>query len=107
MALISLFVAVVQISDIMVGQKENVTAKEALLRWARRTTHKYPGVNINNFTTSWRDGLAMVAIIHRNRPDLVDWRALRNRSPRERLEVAFSVMDKEYAVTRLLDPEGE
>ncbi|XP_047739188.1 dystonin [Hyalella azteca] len=94
-----------QISDIMVGQKENVTAKEALLRWARRTTHKYPGVNINNFTTSWRDGLAMVAIIHRNRPDLVDWRALRNRSPRERLEVAFSVMDKEYAVTRLLDPE--
>jgi hypothetical protein len=42
-----------------------------------------------------------------NRPDLVDWRALRNRSPRERLEVAFSVMDKEYAVTRLLDPEGE
>ena len=56
-----------QISDIMVGQDDKITAKEALLRWARLTTHKYPGVNVNNFTTSWKDGLAMVAIIHRNR----------------------------------------
>jgi len=35
-----------QISDIMVGQAENVTAKEALLRWARLTTDKYPGVTV-------------------------------------------------------------
>ncbi|KAK7085714.1 hypothetical protein SK128_023201, partial [Halocaridina rubra] len=55
------------ISDIMVGQADNLTAKEALLRWARLTTHKYPGVDVKNFTTSWRDGLAFVAIIHRNR----------------------------------------
>ncbi|CAL4125335.1 unnamed protein product, partial [Meganyctiphanes norvegica] len=94
-----------QISDIMVGQAENVTAKEALLRWARLTTDKYPGVNVTNFTNSWRDGLAMIAIIHRNRPDLVDWRAMRNKSARERLEIAFSVMEREYGVTRLLDPE--
>lgn len=58
---------VLQISDIMVGQEENLTAKEALLRWARITTHKYPSVDVKNFTTSWRDGLAFVAIIHRNR----------------------------------------
>lgn len=56
-----------QISDIMAGQTENLTAKEALLRWARKTTHKYPGVDVKNFTTSWRDGLSFVAIIHRNR----------------------------------------
>lgn len=42
-----------------------------------------------------------------DRPDLVDWRALRQRSPRERLETAFNVMEREYGVTRLLDPEGE
>jgi len=47
----------------------------------------------------------MIAIIHRNRPDLVDWRAMRNKSARERLEIAFSVMEREYGVTRLLDPE--
>ena len=55
-----------QISDIVVGQ-EDLTAKEALLRWAQKTTHKYPGVQVGDFTQSWRDGLAFNAIIHRNR----------------------------------------
>ncbi|XP_049546717.1 microtubule-actin cross-linking factor 1 isoform X22 [Anopheles darlingi] len=94
-----------QISDIVVGQEDNLTAREALLRWARRSTAKYPGVRVNDFTGSWRDGLAFSALIHRNRPDLIDWRESRSRRPRERLEVAFHVVEKEYGVTRLLDPE--
>jgi hypothetical protein len=56
-----------QISDIVVGQEPNVTAKDVLLRWARRTTARYPGVRVTDFTGSWRDGLAFNAIIHRNR----------------------------------------
>ncbi|XP_050095426.1 dystonin isoform X7 [Anopheles aquasalis] len=94
-----------KISDIVVGQEDNLTAREALLRWARRSTAKYPGVRVNDFTGSWRDGLAFSALIHRNRPDLIDWRESRSRRPRERLEVAFHVVEKEYGVTRLLDPE--
>ncbi|XP_049292086.1 dystonin isoform X22 [Anopheles funestus] len=94
-----------KISDIVVGQEDNLTAREALLRWARRSTAKYPGVRVNDFTASWRDGLAFSALIHRNRPDLIDWRESRSRRPRERLEVAFHVVEKEYGVTRLLDPE--
>ncbi|XP_065091738.1 dystonin isoform X34 [Ochlerotatus camptorhynchus] len=94
-----------QISDIVVGQEDNLTAREALLRWARRSTAKYPGVRVNDFTGSWRDGLAFSALIHRNRPDLIDWRDSRSRRPRERLEQAFHVVEREYGVTRLLDPE--
>ncbi|XP_060807173.1 dystonin isoform X16 [Amyelois transitella] len=94
-----------QISDIVVGQEPNVTAREALLSWARRSTAKYPGVRVTDFTSSWRDGLAFNALIHRNRPDLVDWRNIRSRQVRERLETAFHVVEKEYGVTRLLDPE--
>ncbi|XP_058116980.1 dystonin isoform X3 [Anopheles coustani] len=94
-----------KISDIVVGQEDNLTAREALLRWARRSTAKYPGVRVNDFTGSWRDGLAFSALIHRNRPDLIDWRESRSRRPRERLEMAFHVVEKEYGVTRLLDPE--
>ncbi|XP_053618605.1 dystonin isoform X43 [Plodia interpunctella] len=94
-----------QISDIVVGQEPNVTAREALLSWARRSTAKYPGVRVTDFTSSWRDGLAFNALIHRNRPDLIDWRNIRSRQVRERLETAFHVVEKEYGVTRLLDPE--
>ncbi|CAG9131642.1 unnamed protein product [Plutella xylostella] len=95
----------VKISDIVVGQEPNVTAREALLSWARRSTAKYPGVRVADFTSSWRDGLAFNALIHRNRPDLIDWRNIRSRHVRERLETAFHVVEKEYGVTRLLDPE--
>ncbi|XP_049307105.1 dystonin isoform X29 [Bactrocera dorsalis] len=94
-----------QISDIVVGKDDNLSAREALLRWARRSTLRYPGVRVNDFTTSWRDGLAFSALVHRNRPDLLDWRKARMDRPRERLEQAFHIVEKEYGVTRLLDPE--
>uniref|UniRef100_A0A1I8MXB1 Dystonin n=2 Tax=Musca domestica TaxID=7370 RepID=A0A1I8MXB1_MUSDO len=94
-----------KISDIVVGKEDNVSAREALLRWARRSTARYPGVRVNDFTSSWRDGLAFSALVHRNRPDLLDWRKARNDRPRERLETAFHIVEKEYGVTRLLDPE--
>ena len=101
-----MFLSLLQISDIVVGQ-EDVSAKEALLRWARKTTDRYPGVKVSDFTSSWRDGLAFNAIIHRNRPDLVEWKKLDRRQVRERIDIAFHVMEKEYGVTRLLDPEGK
>ena len=44
--------------------------------------------------------------IYRNRPDLVDWKKVERRQVRERIDLAFHVMEKEYGVTRLLDPEG-
>ncbi|XP_065166740.1 dystonin isoform X8 [Atheta coriaria] len=94
-----------QISDIVVGNEQNISARDYLLRWAKKTTHKYPGVRVNDFTKSWQDGLAFTAIIHRNRPDLIDWRQARQQHARQRMETAFYLAEKEYGVTRLLDPE--
>lgn len=89
----------------MLGNDESVSAREALLRWAKRSTEKYPGVQITDFTSSWRDGMAFSAVLHRNRPDLVDWRNIREIKSRERLERVFSTMEKEYNVYKILDPQ--
>ncbi len=41
------------------------------------------------------------------RPDLVDLRKVRAQTARENLDLAFNVAEREFGVTRLLDPEGE
>lgn len=42
-----------------------------LLEWCQEVTLGYSGVRIINMTTSWRNGMAFCAIIHRFRPELM------------------------------------
>uniref|UniRef100_A0AC35F0Z5 Calponin-homology (CH) domain-containing protein n=1 Tax=Panagrolaimus sp. PS1159 TaxID=55785 RepID=A0AC35F0Z5_9BILA len=94
------------VSEVLAAQ-DGLSAKEALLQWARKVTQGYPGVNVTNFTNSWRDGLAFNAILHRYRPNLINWNKISdtNTSARERLENAFDAADNEFGVSKLLDAE--
>ncbi|KAM6912333.1 spectrin beta chain, erythrocytic [Xenentodon cancila] len=99
-----------QIQDIIVetgqaDQKETRSAKDALLLWCQMKTAGYPNVSITNFTTSWKDGMAFNALIHKHRPDLVDYSKLKRSNPTHNLQNAFNVAEQKLGVTKLLDPE--
>uniref|UniRef100_A0A674IPZ1 Actinin alpha 1 n=1 Tax=Terrapene triunguis TaxID=2587831 RepID=A0A674IPZ1_9SAUR len=76
------------IQDISV---EETSAKEGLLLWCQRKTAPYKNVNIQNFHISWKDGLGFCALIHRHRPELIDYGKLR-----KVLINKFSLAEKSY-----------
>lgn len=87
---------------------EEMSAKEGLLLWCQRKTKGYNHVDpptIRGFTTDWQNGLAFCALIHKHRPDLLDYHGLSPANARENLELAFSVAEKELGIPRLLDIE--
>lgn len=81
--------------------------QEGLLLWCQRKTAPYKNVNVQNFHLSFKDGLAFCALIHRHRPDLIDYSKLSKDNPLENLNTAFDVAEKYLDIPRMLDPDGE
>ncbi|KAK4469499.1 hypothetical protein MN116_007045 [Schistosoma mekongi] len=86
-------------------QIEDSSAKEGLLLWCQRQTAPYKNVRVENFHTSFKDGLAFCAIIHRNRPQLINYSQLNARDPIKNLNLAFDVAEKHLDIPKMLDPE--
>lgn len=89
-----------QIADI---SEEELSAKEALLLWCKKKTAGYKDVKVDNFHMSFQDGLAFCALIHKHRPDLLDFNSCSKDTPKENLNKAFEVAEKELGIPKLLD----
>ncbi|KAF9571307.1 actinin alpha 2 [Mortierella alpina] len=97
------------------GVSQQVDAKQALLRWVRLQLEDYSDVipPMQDFSRSWRTGLAFAALIHRHDPNFLpnfyttilplpfetadEWRRT--------LALAFEVAIQKMNIPRLLDPE--
>ncbi|XP_059033317.1 utrophin isoform X1 [Mustela lutreola] len=97
-----------QVKDVMkdvMSDLQQTNSEKILLSWVRQSTRPYSQVNVLNFTTSWTDGLAFNAVLHRHKPDLFSWDRVVKMSPIERLEHAFSKAQTYLGIEKLLDPE--
>ncbi|KAJ3450092.1 mical-like 1a-related [Anaeramoeba flamelloides] len=79
--------------------------KTAILKWCQRCTEGYKGVKIDNFTTSWTDGLAFCALIDNYRPSLINFTSLTNANQENNLTLAFDVAEKQLGVMMYIDAE--
>ncbi|XP_056383442.1 EH domain-binding protein 1-like isoform X2 [Hyla sarda] len=57
-------------------ENREAPSTDLLLRWCQEVTSGYSGVRVNNFTTSWRNGLAFCAILHHFHPESIDYKGL-------------------------------
>ncbi|XP_048215373.1 F-actin-monooxygenase MICAL2 isoform X3 [Perognathus longimembris pacificus] len=80
------------------SRRESDIRPNKLLTWCQQQTEGYKHVNITDLTTSWRSGLALCAIIHRFRPDLINFDSLNEDDAVGNNQLAFDVAEHEFGI---------
>ncbi|XP_053609856.1 smoothelin-like protein 2 [Plodia interpunctella] len=84
-------------------QASAMTIKERLLQWCRDKTRDYENVKLENFSTSWADGLAFCALVHHFLPTTFDYSKLVPERRRQNFTLAFKVAEEKAGIYPLLD----
>nr|XP_054589643.1 protein-methionine sulfoxide oxidase mical3a isoform X17 [Nothobranchius furzeri] len=79
--------------------QESVARSSKLLNWCQRQTEGYRNVNVTDLTMSWKSGLALCALIHRYRPDLIDFDSLDEQDHARNNQLSFDVAEKEFGIS--------
>nr|XP_033806797.1 F-actin-monooxygenase MICAL3 isoform X15 [Geotrypetes seraphini] len=84
------------------GRNESVARSSKLLSWCQRQTDGYRSVNVTDLTMSWKSGLALCAIIHQYRPDLIDFESLDEHNIEKNNQLAFDIAEKEFGISPIM-----
>ncbi|KAG8596577.1 hypothetical protein GDO81_001972 [Engystomops pustulosus] len=79
--------------------------KQMLLDWCKAKTRGYEHVDIQNFSSSWSDGMAFCALVHNFFPEAFDYNQLSPQNRRQNFDLAFSAAENHADCPQLLDAE--
>ncbi|KAM9210719.1 smoothelin-like protein 2 isoform 2-T2 [Dugong dugon] len=79
--------------------------KQILLEWCRNKTRGYQHVDLQNFSSSWSDGMAFCALVHSFFPDAFDYNTLSPTRRQKNFELAFSMAENLANCERLIEVE--
>uniref|UniRef100_A0A671SEL8 F-actin monooxygenase n=1 Tax=Sinocyclocheilus anshuiensis TaxID=1608454 RepID=A0A671SEL8_9TELE len=82
--------------------QESIVRSSKLLNWCQRQTEGYRGVSVSDLTMSWKSGLALCALIHRYRPDLIDFDSLDEKDMEKNNQLGFDVAEKEFGISPIM-----
>ena len=83
-------------------RKESHVSPDALLGWLVKQVEAYDKVVISDMTTSFQSGQALAAIIHRYRPDLVDFHEFDPRHAADNIQTCFDVLEAEMGILPIM-----
>ncbi|XP_072124179.1 F-actin-monooxygenase MICAL3-like isoform X2 [Mobula birostris] len=83
-------------------QSDSLARSNKLLAWCQKQTQGYKNVNVVDLTTSWKSGLALCAILHRYRPDLIDFQQLNEKNVEANNQLAFDVAEREFGISPIM-----
>uniref|UniRef100_A0A0F7Z9L7 Protein MICAL-2-like n=1 Tax=Crotalus adamanteus TaxID=8729 RepID=A0A0F7Z9L7_CROAD len=69
-----------------------------LLTWCQKQTEGYKNVNVTDLTSSWKSGLALCAIMHHFRPELIDFDSLNEEDAVKNNQLAFDIAEREFGI---------
>ncbi|XP_068947338.1 F-actin-monooxygenase MICAL2 isoform X3 [Petaurus breviceps papuanus] len=84
--------------SVSLSRRESDIRPNKLLTWCQKQTEGYQHVSITDLTTSWRSGLALCALIHRFRPDLINFDSLNEEDAIENNQLAFDIAEREFGI---------
>ncbi|XP_040292789.1 F-actin-monooxygenase MICAL3 isoform X1 [Bufo bufo] len=84
------------------GRNESVARTSKLLSWCQKQTEGYTAVSVTDLTMSWKSGLALCAIIHRYRPELIDFGSLDERNVEKNNQLAFDIAERELGISPIM-----
>eukprot|EP01090_Pellita_catalonica_P021124 TRINITY_DN7829_c0_g1_i1.p1 TRINITY_DN7829_c0_g1~~TRINITY_DN7829_c0_g1_i1.p1 ORF type:complete len:1416 (-),score=265.14 TRINITY_DN7829_c0_g1_i1:772-5019(-) len=85
------------------GTLKTISPREAmagLMSWMKQHSAGYEQVNISNFDESWKDGLAMCAVINKIRPDILDYQAAL--AQESAIAAVLDLVESEFNIPQIL-----